>query len=394
MSPPRAIAGLPRLRADILRLVEHSRQEAARSVNAVMTATYWLIGQRIIAFEQGGKARAAYGDRIIVSLAEDLTARFGRGYSKRTLEQCRAFHLGWPIAQTASAQLARAPRIAQTASAQFKKRIPAGIPTTPTGGLDLIAAIAQHFPLPWSAYVRLLAVRDPLARTFYQTETLRGGWTVRQLGRQIDSQFYERLALSRNKATILAKGRTRKSSDADEIGSAIKDPFILEFLDLRDEYSESDLEEALVVHLERFLLELGGEFSFIGRQRRLRVGNQWFRIDLLLFHRRLRCLVVIDLKIGRFTHADAGQMHLYLNYAQEHWTLPGENPPVGLILCAQKDADVAHYALGNLPNRVMAAEYNTILPSEKVLSLELARTRTALENHPQRIREAFTAYRP
>jgi hypothetical protein len=154
---------------------------------------------------------------------------------------------------------------------------------------------------------------------------------------------------------------------------------VLEFLGLRDEYSESELEEALIRQLENFLLELGGDFAFIGRQRRLRVGDEWYRVDLLFFHRRLRCLVVIDLKLGKLTHADAGQMHLYLNYAREHWTNPGENPPVGLILCAQRDAAVAHYALEGLPNKVLAAEYRTTLPDEEVLAAEVERTRKYLE---------------
>jgi predicted nuclease of restriction endonuclease-like (RecB) superfamily len=393
MASTRAIAGLPRLKAEVLRLVEQSRHETARSVNAVMTATYWLIGQRIVAFEQGGKVRAAYGDRIISSLSEDLTARFGRGFSTRNLEQCRAFFLGWPIPQTASAELASHSRIPQTASAELASAAKPRTVHRSSDTLEVLTGIARHFPLPWSAYVRLLAVRDPTARAFYQSEALQGGWTVRQLGRQIDSMFYERTALSRNKAAMLLKGRKRKPTDGDDPRTALKDPFVLEFLGLRDEYRESDLEEALVVHLERFLLELGGEFAFIARQRRLRVGDQWFRVDLLLFHRRLRCLVIIDLKTGRFTHADAGQMHLYLNFAQEHWTMPGENPPVGLILCAQKDAAVARYALGNLPTRVMAAEYRTLLPPEALLTEELTRTRIDLETNPRRIREAIASYR-
>jgi YhcG PDDEXK nuclease domain len=160
---------------------------------------------------------------------------------------------------------------------------------------------------------------------------------------------------------------------------AIKDPYILEFLDLKDEYSESDLEDALIRRLEDFLLELGDDFTFIGRQRRLRVGDAWFRVDLLFFHRRLKCLVVIDLKAGKFSYADAGQMHLYLNYAREHWMREGENPPVGLILCAEKDTAEAHYALEGLPNKVMAAEYKTVLPDEKRIEEELQRARLALE---------------
>lgn len=154
---------------------------------------------------------------------------------------------------------------------------------------------------------------------------------------------------------------------------------MLEFLGLKDEYSERDLEEALIKQLKNFLLELGGDFTFAGRQRRLRVGEEWYRVDLLFYHRRLRCLVIIDLKLGKFTHADAGQMHLYLNYAREHWTHPGENPPVGLILCAQKDHAVAKYALEGLPNKVMAAEYKTVLPDEKILADEIERSRKVLE---------------
>jgi hypothetical protein len=162
---------------------------------------------------------------------------------------------------------------------------------------------------------------------------------------------------------------------------------VLEFLSLKDEYSESDLEEALIEKLENFLLELGSDFAFIGRQRRLRIGDQWFRIDLLFFHRGLRCLVIIDLKLGEFTHADAGQMHLYLNYAREHWMRSGENPPVGLILCAQKDVSVVRYALEGLPNKVLAAEYRMTLPEERVLAAELDRTRRMIEDHPTRKRK-------
>jgi predicted nuclease of restriction endonuclease-like (RecB) superfamily len=239
--------------------------------------------------------------------------------------------------------------------------------------------IAQRFPLPWSHYVLLLSVKNPEACAFYEAEALRGGWSVRQLDRQISTQFYERTALSRNKAAMLKKGSKPLPEDAVIPEEEIKDPFVLEFLGLKDEYSENDLEEALIFKLETFLLELGGDFAFVGRQRRLRIGNEWYRVDLLFYHRRLRCLVIIDLKLGKFTHADAGQMHLYLNYAREHWTHPNENPPVGLILCAQKDYAVAHYALEGLPNKVLAAEYRTALPDEKTLVAEIEKTRRMLE---------------
>ena len=203
---------------------------------------------------------------------------------------------------------------------------------------------------------------------------------MRQLQRQIDAQFYERMALSRRKAAMLKKGQEAKPEDALTVDDEVRDPFVIEFLGLKDEYSESDLEEALIHHLEAFLLELGNDFAFIGRQRRLRIDDQWYRVDLLFFHRRLRCLVVIDFKLGRFTHADAGQMHLYLNYAREHWTQEDENPPVGLILCASKGAALVRYATEGLPNQVLVREYLTALPDEQILAAEIDRTRKLLES--------------
>ena len=232
----------------------------------------------------------------------------------------RAFYLAYPeIVQTPSAL---SPRKRGSRKAQTPSALSAG----PLG------RVAHLFPLPWSHYVRLLAVRNPEARRFYETEALRGGWTIRQLDRQIGSQFYERTALSKNKGAMLRRGALDLRDDRVTPEEEIKDPYLLEFLALKDEYSETELEAALIEKLESLLLELGGGFTFVGRQRRLRVGEEWYRIDLLLFHRRLRSLIVVDLKLGRFTHADAGQMHLYLNYAREHWTMPGENPPVGLTL--------------------------------------------------------------
>lgn len=362
----------------IVVLLEAARNAAVRGANAIMTASYWEIGRRIVESEQSGEARAAYGSALVKRLGEDLSKRFGRGFGWRNLTQMRAFYLAWPatqILQTASAK-SSSTKTVQTLSAIFKR--PGRFPFQPLADLDL-AALAHAFPLPWSAYVRLLSVKSELARAFYETESMRCGWTVRQLARQIDSQFYERLALSKNKVAMLAKGEVAESDDAVTPEQAIRDPLVLEFLDLKDEYSESDLEDALIRHLADFLLELGDDFAFVGRQRRLRLDDAWFRIDLLFFHRRLKCLIVIDLKVGRFSHADAGQMHLYLNYAREHWMKPGENPPVGLILCASKGSAEAHYALDGLPNKVLAAEYQMALPNEDVLAEEIARSRKLLE---------------
>jgi predicted nuclease of restriction endonuclease-like (RecB) superfamily len=353
------------VRAETIELLQAARRVTASSINSLMTATYWEIGRRIVQHEQRGEARADYGQQLVEQLANDLSRRFGRGFGRANLWQMRAFYRGWPK-----------PKILQTASGESS--------TAPSfNDVDVLASsistLAARFPLPWSAYVRLLAVRNPDARAFYETEALRSGWTVRQLDRQISTQLYERVALSQNKAALLEKAEGVEPGDSITPEEAIRDPFVLEFLDLRDEYSESELEEALIQHLTDFLLELGDDFAFVGRQRRLRIDDNWFRIDLTFFHRRLRCLIIIDLKVGKFSYADAGQMHLYLNYAREHWMKSGENPPVGLILCAEKGAAEAHYALDNLPNKVLAAEYQTILPDENLIAKELEKSRRELE---------------
>jgi predicted nuclease of restriction endonuclease-like (RecB) superfamily len=327
-----------------------------------------------------------YGEEIIDQLASDLTGRFGRGFTRSNLFNMRAFYLAnVGIVQTLSGQSLPAEKI-QTPSGKSQRAMLSTLSRESSGkkrqtvsGELAVRELAQAFPLPWSAYVRLLSVTSEQARKFYETEALRGGWSVRQLDRQINSLFYERTALSRNKAKLLTKGAATKRQDAITPEEEIRDPYVLEFLGLKDEYSESDIEEALILHLERFLLELGGDFAFVGRQRRLRIGDEWYRIDLLFFHRKLRCLVVIDLKRGKFTHADAGQMHMYLNYACEHWTRTDENPPVGLILCSQKDEAIARYALDGLPNKILATEYRTVLPDEQLIADEIEKTRRQLE---------------
>ncbi len=357
----------------VVSLLESARRASARAVNAVITSTYWQVGRRIVEYEQGGADRANYGERLLAQLSADLTSRFGRGFSRQNLQNMRLFYLSRTDGE-----------ICQTLSGESPMLHPAQGKRPPTVSSEssrtmVVPGPAVSFPLPWSHYVRLLSVKDEHARRFYETEALRNGWTIRQLSRQISTQFYERTVLSRNKASLLKKGAICKPEDGVTAEEELKDPFVLEFLGLKDEYSETELEEALVHRIEDFLLELGGDFAFIGRQRRLRIGNQWFRVDLLFFHRRLRCLIVIDLKTGRFGHADVGQMNLYLNYAREHWGLPDENPPVGLILCAEKDEAVAHYALGNLPNKLLAAEYKTLLPDAELIAEEIEQTRRQLE---------------
>jgi predicted nuclease of restriction endonuclease-like (RecB) superfamily len=237
---------------ELSRLLDTARRTSARAVNAVMTATYWELGRRIVEFEQGGAKRAAYGEEVLARLAGDLTARFGRGFSLRNLRSFRMFYQEWPIRQTLSAESGAA----SEANRQTVSAVSSPVTSQPH---------TPVFPLPWSHYVALLAVKNADARRFYEAEALRGGWSVRQLDRQIGSLFYERTALSTNKAAMLTKGAKPQPGDQISPDEEVKDPLVLEFLNLKDEYSEGELEEALLHHLEKFLLELGGDFAFIGR---------------------------------------------------------------------------------------------------------------------------------
>lgn len=309
---------------DVRELLETARRTSARTVNALMTATYWEIGRRIVEFEQGGKKRAGYGDELLKLLARDLAARFGRGFSRQNLESMRLFYLAAPperICQTLSGKLTdpqicptpsgksssgeeRATLWLETGDAEKRQTLSANsstaIRSTPSNIFQTppeisqissgksprppltLSDLARAFPLPWSHYVLLIRRSRSLeAFAFYHAEALRGGWSVRQLDRQMASLFYERAALSQDKAAMLKKGPKPRPGDAVSADEEIRDPLVLEFLNLKDEYSETDLEEALVRHLEKFLLELGGDFAFVGRQRRLRIGDEWYRVDLL-----------------------------------------------------------------------------------------------------------------
>jgi predicted nuclease of restriction endonuclease-like (RecB) superfamily len=346
-------------------LIEQSRRAVARAVNGVMSATYYELGRRIVEFEQGGKARAEYGEEVIDKLAADLTKRFGRGFSRSNLFQIRNFYTGWEIVQTPSGL------------SQLRARGDSAGKVQTLSAISVPLLTADSFPLPWSHYVRLMTVPDLTARRFYEEEAIKGGWSVRQLDRQIATRFYGRPSGSQRKGELLAKAHVPQPGDLPEPSELVRDPYVLEFLNLADEYGEGELEEAIVRNLEAFLVELGRGFTLVARQRKIRVDSQWYKIDLLLFHRRLRCLVVIDLKIGAFTHADAGQMNLYLNYAKEHLTEEGENAPIGLILCSEKSDTVVRYALGGINATVFASEYLTMLPAEDELRAAVERARLA-----------------
>jgi predicted nuclease of restriction endonuclease-like (RecB) superfamily len=246
--PPITPDNYEQLLSSISELVDSARAQTVRSVNALMTATYWSIGWHIIEFGQKGQERADYGEAVLEQLASDLSKHYGRGFSARNLRNMRLFYLTYK-------------NIWQAVPAKLQ-----------------LADVANHFKLPWTSYVRLLSLEDENARMFYEQEALRNGWSSRQLDRQISSQFYTRTLLSKNKASMLEKGAVADEDGRMTPEQEIKDPFVFEFLDLKDEYSESDLEQALIERLEEFLMELGGDFTFVGRQRRLRIDDEWFRV--------------------------------------------------------------------------------------------------------------------
>ena len=363
-------------------LIEQGRKTAVRYVNTALVATYWLMGRRIVEYEQKGKERAAYGEELLERISKDLSSRFGKGFSLRNLRNMRSFYLLFPIQQTLSAESSK-DKIVQTLSAELIAMFQTPSEISQKGqtlSIQSVIAISHtqsaKFPLSWSHYCLLMRLDEPFKREFYEAECISGNWSVRQLDRQIQSMLYERTALSKRKLAVISKAHEKPIAVRPE--DEIKDPYILEFLGLRDEYSESQLEEALVRHLEHFLLELGIGFTFIARQKRITLEGSHYRLDLLLYHRILRCLVAIDLKIGEFTHADAGQMNLYLNYLKDKEKLPEENNPIGIILCSDKKKTVVEYALGGMSNKIFASKYKLQLPDPEVLKTEIEHERQRL----------------
>jgi predicted nuclease of restriction endonuclease-like (RecB) superfamily len=337
--------------ADLASLIEQGHRFAARSVNTTLVMTYGLIGRRIVEYEQKGKKRAEYGEEILPKLSADLSKKFGRGFSPDNLEAMRRFYLVYEAG--ISATLSR-------------KSLP----------LQVIRHYADKFVLSWSHYRLLLRLDESDKREFYERECIQGNWSVRQLDRQIQSLLYERTTLSKRKTAVIAKAHENPIIIRPE--DEIKDPYVLEFLGLKDEYSESQLEEALIHHLEEFLLELGIGFTFVARQKRITIGRQHFRLDLLLYHRVLKCLVAIDLKLGEFSHADAGQMNLYLNYLRAKELFQDENDAIGLIRCSDRDHTVVEYALGGMSNKIFASKYKLLLPDPETLKVEIEREKQKL----------------
>lgn len=362
------------LLAKISTILIEARANVVREINKAQVLAYWEIGREIVEFEQKGKARAEYGEELIVRLAQDMTERFGKGFSKSNIFLMRQFYFTYPEKfQTLSGKSPRTQKF-QTVSGK-SETLPNKplLPQTSPDKSQISRTLSYEFEpiLSWSHYCELLKIDEPLARSFYEQDAIQNSWSVRELKRQVNSMLFERLALSKDTKAVMRMARKGQIIEKPE--DAIKDPYILEFLNLKEEtsYTESQLEQALIDKLQYFLLELGKGFAFVARQKRITIANRHYYIDLVFYNRLLKCFVLIDLKTGELDHSDIGQMNFYLNYFKENEKGEDENDPIGLILCAKKDELFARYVLGGLSNKVFASKYKLALPSEKELRFKL-----------------------
>jgi predicted nuclease of restriction endonuclease-like (RecB) superfamily len=332
---------------------------AVKQVNFALTIRNWLIGFYIVEYEQSGNDRAKYGENLLITLAKELKLRGLKGFSDRSLRQYRQFYITYPqIWQTVSAKL----KVIgfNTDESLFNKQL------TYENDELMLPIDTLVGQLSFSHFIELLRLDTDLKRRFYEVEAVKNNWSVRELERAIDTLLFERTGLSKNKHAVIKKIKDGQSTQSLDI---IKNPYILEFLGIEEkpEYTESDLETAIINHLQQFLTELGRGFCFEARQKRITFDNTHYRIDLVFYHRILKCHVLIDLKLGKFSHADSGQMNLYLNYFKKNEMVDGDNQPIGIILCADKDESLVEFALGGLSNEIFVSEYLLQLPDKKLL---------------------------
>lgn len=322
--------------------MENARKQAKIALNIAMVYSYYEVGRMIVEEEQNGKQRAEYGKTILKELSKRLTENLGKGFSVENLKLMRRFYIVYSKDQ-----------IGQTLSTQFEN-----LPVTKEG---------RKFFLSFSHYVSLMRISNIEERHFYEIESVRNGWGVKELARQYDSALYERLALSRDKEGIERLSTEGQIIDKPE--DLLKDPYVLEFTGLPElvKYSETDLEAKIIDHLQEFLLELGRGFTFVGRQVRFTFEDEHYRVDLVFFNRLLRCFVLFDLKIGRLKHQDIGQMQMYVNYYDRKVKLEEENPTIGILLCKNKNDAVVEMTLPKDNNQIFASKYLTILPSKEEL---------------------------
>jgi len=379
----------------IVSILEEARGNVVRAVNTNMVMAYWLIGREIVEEMQGGEERAAYGKRVIDQLSARLNARYGQGFSVTTLQYFRKFHLVYPdrcagiprplgVESAIPGSEVQIPRPMGVESSLFQKVRPLGADSSDAEiQYPLGAKSVQGFSpqLSWSHYRALMRVDSVEARDFYEREAIAGGWDKRTLERQIQSFYYERLLKSSKPEAMLAGGRelaTATPCSADEL----KNPYVLEFLGLPNaaELHESDVEKAIITHLQRFLLELGNGFAFLARQKHIRIGEQDRYIDLVFYHIRMRFHLLIDLKVGELTHGDIGQMDGYVRMYDDLFAVPEDNPTIGLILCTEKDDTVVRYSVLNDRKQIFASKYMLCLPTEEQLRLEIEKERHLIES--------------
>ena len=354
-------------------ILQAARTEAGRSVNTAQVVANWLMGRETVEEEQRGQRRAGYGAKVLLALSARLTQEFGRGFSVDNLEAFRQFYIEYPllISETASRKL---PAIGlSTGAANSGALRKSETLSRNSVGLDWRPGVL-HPDISWSHYRHLLRIGRAEARAFYEIETVRNAWAVRELVRQTGSLLFDRLAKSRDKAGLM-----RLATHGQEVMHAVdvlKDPVVMEFLSLpaSPKLVESELEQALVSNLQTFLLELGRGFAFIARQQRITVDGDHFYIDLVFYHTVLKCYVLIDLKVGKLTHGDLGQLQFYVNYFDQERRTEGDNPTLGLILCPDKNDAVVRYTLGEQQARnIFASRYQLHLPTEEELQQELRR---------------------
>lgn len=352
---------------------------ANKQVNYAYTLRNWLIGMYLFEIEQKGKNRAEYGENLYRNIAKDLKDKKIKGMSFMMLHNFRNFFQTYPsIIQLVIEQFQDVENqkntIIQSMIGQFNsvesQKIQSMVGQLITN--SKIKSIAKENPslfiskISFTHILEFIKINDELQRSFYEIQTIKNNWTVRQLQREINSMLYERVGLSTNKELLFDKFKNDTVSSFDEI---IKSPYILEFLNIpeRTSYSEKDLETSIINHLQEFLIEMGRGFCFEARQKRISFNNKHYRIDLVFYHRILKCHILLDLKIGDFDHADAGQMNVYLNYYKENEMTANDNPPIGIILCSQKDNALVHYATGGLSQEIFVSKYKLQLPSEEEL---------------------------
>ncbi len=349
---------------------ESSRGEAVRSVNIAHVCANWLIGQQIVQAEQAGEKRAAYGKGLLQGLSKQLTTDYGRGFSVSALQYMRAFFLAYPVLL----QKQHAVRVISGEGLQIQHAV--GGESSPT---EAMKPGVLHPGLSWTHYRALLKVERQEARDFYEIEAVKNGWSARQLERQVNSLLFDRLLKSRDKAGVLALAS--EGLQAAQPVDLIKDPYVLEFIDLPESrrLMETELEAALLSQLEAFLLELGSGFAFVGRQLRLTLDGDHFYPDLVFYHIKLKCYVVIELKIGKLNHADLGQMQLYVHYYDREVREEGDNPTIGLVLCTEKNEAVVRYVLDENEQQIFASRYQLHMPTEEQLRKELQREMSLLD---------------